>query len=520
VKGFQRAKAIGLTIAVMAVVAGASFIGTNTALSTVRPKVRLIAADDFTISATISSSQSTETAAKLVPGVQRYVWYTATNPLSVSLTVTSMSIQSVTPPAGCPTAYLDTSNSSFSGSLVVPAHSTNGVGEPIKLIETGSSQDSCKNKAYGFTFTGSAQYTETYSTGTVLASSQNPSNPGQSVTYTATVTASATAGQDAVPSSPTGTVTFYDGSVAPANIIPGCSARPMTSTGTTTATATCVSPVYGSMGVHNIIANYANSDGNFNNSTGTMSQVVQAGNCLSSIPTSGSGVTVVTGTYSGNYTVNSGQTLYLNGGTITGNVTVNAGGKFVASGGTVKGNVNSSGPTSLQGTNVNGNIQASAPLALGANTVVGGNVQISGSGVTTLCLSGNSSGPVKVGKDLQVQQLPTSSTLASICNTQVSGNLQYTNNGTPVVIGGSAACRPNTVGGNLQVQNNTAQVTIGGSGFGNTAGGNIQVNNNTGSGTLTSNASTGGNCQLKNNTPGIVGSANTATGQNTCNGTA
>ena len=116
-------------------------------------------------------------------------------------------------------------------------------------------------------YSGSAQYTEVYGTSTAVTSSQNPSTVGNAVTYTATVTASATASQDPVPSSPTGTVAFYDGTVTPAHVIPGCSAVTAASATTTTAKATCLSPVYATTGTHSITAVYTNTDGNFTGST-------------------------------------------------------------------------------------------------------------------------------------------------------------------------------------------------------------------------------------------------------------
>jgi hypothetical protein len=113
------------------------------------------------------------------------------------------------------------------------------------------------------------------------------------VTYTATVTASATSGQDPVPSSPTGTVTFYDGTVIPANVIPGCSGVTVAIDTTTTAKATCASPVYGAPGSHPITAVYANADGNFTGSTNSvpLTQVVNpiaTSLLLSSTPTGSS----------------------------------------------------------------------------------------------------------------------------------------------------------------------------------------------------------------------------------------
>ena len=71
---------------------------------------------------------------------------------------------------------------------------------------------SCKNVTFTFTYAGTAKYTEVYATSTAVSSSINPSNVGQAVTYTATITATVGANQDPLPNSPTGTVTFKDGS--------------------------------------------------------------------------------------------------------------------------------------------------------------------------------------------------------------------------------------------------------------------------------------------------------------------
>jgi hypothetical protein len=215
------------------------------------PKFALTSGTGFEITSTISSSGTSQIAALLYPGVQRYLWYTAYNPLKVPITVTSMSIAAVSPPVGCTASNLDLSSATFTGSLVVPASGTNSVSVPISLIDTGTNQDSCENTTFNFTYEGSATYSETYSTTTAVTSS--------GVTYTATVTASATATQDPVPSSPTGTVTFNDGSTAI------CTNVPLSSTGTTTSTATC-GPITGD---DTITAVYTNTDGNFTGSSGT-----------------------------------------------------------------------------------------------------------------------------------------------------------------------------------------------------------------------------------------------------------
>ena len=252
-KHFRRTTAV-LPSAVALVIAALVFVLVSIATGpTKSPKFVLTSGTGFSITSTISSSPTTETPALLYPGAQRYLWYTAQNPMTVPITVTSMSIASVTPPAGCPTSNLDYSSTTFSGSLVVPASGTNSVSVPISLIDTGTNQDSCENTTFNFTYAGTATYSE--DTTTVVTSSQNQSG----VTYTATVTASASSGQDPVPSSPTGTVTFNDGATAL------CTAVPLSSTGTTTSIATC-GPFTGD---DTITAVYTNTDGNFSDSSGT-----------------------------------------------------------------------------------------------------------------------------------------------------------------------------------------------------------------------------------------------------------
>ena len=214
----------------------------------------------FTITDTISSSAVSQIPALLYPGVQRYLWYTAHNPLKVPITMLSMSIQSVAAPTGCALSNLDYSATTFNGSLVVPSQGTNSVAVPISLIETHTNQNSCENKRFDFTFAGLSRFFESYATSTAVNSSLNPSQVGQSVTYTATVTATAAAGQDPVPSSPTGTLTFKDAST----II--CANVPVISSGTTTATAQCLPPAYLIGGIHPITVVFSNTDGNFSNS--------------------------------------------------------------------------------------------------------------------------------------------------------------------------------------------------------------------------------------------------------------
>ncbi len=251
----RRTKAVVPSAAALVVAALVFVLASVLTAPTKTPKFVLTSGTGFDITSTISSSSTSQIAALLYPGAQRYLWYTAYNPMKVPITVTSMSIATVTPPTGCPTSNLDTSDTTFSGSLVVPASGTNSVSVPISLIDTGSNQDSCENTTFTFVYAGLATYTEVYETTTAVTSSSDQSG----VTYTATVTASASSGQDPVPSSPTGSVTFNDGSTAL------CPAVPLTSTGTTTSTATC-GPVTGD---DTITAVYTNTDGNFSDSSGT-----------------------------------------------------------------------------------------------------------------------------------------------------------------------------------------------------------------------------------------------------------
>ena len=226
---------------------------------------------NFTITNTISSSATQQTPALLYPGVPRYLWYTAHNPLTVPITVRDLSISSVTPPTGCPMTNLNYASTTFTGSLVVPAKGSNSVPVPISLFETHTNQDSCEKKIFLFSFKGTATFSQVTSTQTQVASSHNPSIVGQSVTYTATIISGGGIGNQYNSGSPTGTVTFYDGST----VI--CNAVPVSSSFNGSSTATCTPPAYLVTGIHPITAAFVNTDGNFSDSTSTaLDQVVQS----------------------------------------------------------------------------------------------------------------------------------------------------------------------------------------------------------------------------------------------------
>src|SRR5207244_6039959 len=113
-----------------------------------------------------------------------------------------------------------------------------------------------------FTTSTSATLTQTVnqaSTSTSLSSSTNPSVFGQSVTFTATVSATAPGA-----GTPTGTINFKDG----ASSITGCGAQALAAGSATCSIATL------SVGSHSITAVYS-GDTNFTTSTSaTLTQTV------------------------------------------------------------------------------------------------------------------------------------------------------------------------------------------------------------------------------------------------------
>jgi len=257
------------------------------------PAFGLTSGTGFTITSTISSSPTTQVAAVLYPGAQRYLWYTAHNPLTVPITVTSMKIATVRPPAGCPISNLNYSQTTFSGTptLVVPARvgatdGTNSVPVPISLVDTDTNQDRCENTTFNFVYTGTANYTDT--TTTTLTSSPNPSASGSLVTFTATVVPTGTP-----PSNPTGTVNFYQCATA------ACSGTPtLLGSGSLGAHGQArYSTSSLAVGTDTIEAIYQGASTDFSASTSnTVSQVVTAPMATTTVLTSAPNPSVFGGT--------------------------------------------------------------------------------------------------------------------------------------------------------------------------------------------------------------------------------
>ena len=101
----------------------------------------------------------------LYPGVWRSLLVTITNPNSYTITVTQVSVQASTSPAGCAAS----SNLSFQQSPIssshtdtVPPHSTvslsAGDRPRIELIDLPTNQDACKNGHFGLQYSGLATH--------------------------------------------------------------------------------------------------------------------------------------------------------------------------------------------------------------------------------------------------------------------------------------------------------------------------------------------------------------------------
>ena len=157
-KKFGQAKKMGQASATALVAVALVFVAANAAIASGQTSSAVDSTTPvFTITSTISSSPTSQIAALLYPGSPRYLWYTVQNTASVAITVNSLSISGVSAPFGCPSANLDLSLTTFSGSLVVPANQTNSVSVPISLINTSKNQDTCQNTTFDFAYSGSTR---------------------------------------------------------------------------------------------------------------------------------------------------------------------------------------------------------------------------------------------------------------------------------------------------------------------------------------------------------------------------
>src|SRR5205807_3031165 len=110
-----------------------------------------------------------------------------------------------------------------------------------------------------------------FNTTTSVITSGTPSFQGDAVTFTATVSFNPTGSPAGTPGTPTGSVTFKDGA-SPITCDEGAGARPLNGGGVAVCTTSALSAA-----VHTINADYG-GDGNFDTSTGSVGQTVNACN--------------------------------------------------------------------------------------------------------------------------------------------------------------------------------------------------------------------------------------------------
>ncbi len=208
-KSVMASGAIALVVAALVIGVSSLVLGPRSA-SPAHPGFDLTSGgSSFTITSNIYGSSCSGATVSLYPNTADCAVFTVQNLLNVPITVQSITTALDTHypaplPQCAPPTYLTLPT--FSGSATVGASATaNLPGVPIELKDDGSpDQTACENFQYRFTYTGGAQYTD--STTNALTSSPNPANSGQSVTFTATVTAGNPSTDASLPS---GTVSFY-----------------------------------------------------------------------------------------------------------------------------------------------------------------------------------------------------------------------------------------------------------------------------------------------------------------------
>jgi hypothetical protein len=239
----------------------------------------------------------------------------AASPSSYGQSVTfTTTITASVPNGAAPTGTVTLKNGSvvlgsgnLSGGVFALSTSTLPVGaDSISVVYSGDTN----YQPHTITLT---QTVKTAATSVGLVSSPNPSNPNQSVSFTATV-APGTSGQ------PTGTVNFLDGTTL-------IGSSPVNSNGVASFSTASLS-----MGTHNITAAYQ-GDNHFSASTSqVVSQAVQQGSTSDTLASSanpsfdGQSVTFTATVASGTSTMPTGSVKFGDGNTVIGASTLNASG--------------------------------------------------------------------------------------------------------------------------------------------------------------------------------------------------
>lgn len=517
-KPFEKSRKVTATVVVAALVLAAFSYGIASVVVRQSPRFQLTSGQNFSITSTVyatynAGSCTGASTAKLSAGSTQCLAVTVRNPLSVAMTVSSLSM-TVSSFTATPsnhdtpvcTKTMVTAPTLFSSAFTIAPRTTMTIDKPITLTTSGGTQGNCENGTFHFSFSGAASYTDT--TTTVLTASLS----GSTGTLKATVSpANPSFDSNGPAAAPIHTVTFYScGTTASCTSKSVLAATvPLTTATGNNLAASATHTVSGlsTAGTYYYEASYPATGahtGTFAGSTSsiesiTVAQTSGGGGGGGTVPPPSSGstppkasaTTVVTGVHTGSVTVGNGKSVFLNGGTITGTVTVTKTATFAATGGTIRGNVVSTGgAVSLIGTRVDGSITVTGLKTSKAHREFG-----------TAALPSFGF----------VQYFRKRLAATHICGTVIEKNLIYNHNSLPFEMGGSHACRSDVVHGSLNVASNTAPFLI----VGNAVSGNVSVAGNKG-GTLIRNVA-GGTCSLGRNNPRVTGRGNTAKKANTCN---
>ncbi|MCW2930597.1 MAG: hypothetical protein JWM19_1559 [Actinomycetia bacterium] len=405
-----------------------------TAAGTIAGTVQFSAGGQVLGTATVGSSGVASTAATLTAGASTksltatftpaagsgYAASTGTAPLSISpapLTITASNATRAYGLANPP--FSVTASGLVNGDTLASLQGT--------LTFTTTATASSAPGAYQVTPGGlsSPDYTIAYQPGTLtiapnsavvtLKSAANPAQFGQKLTFTATVTP---AGQGA--GTPTGTVTFYDGTAALATV--------RLSSGTASLTTSALPG-----GSASLTAQYS-GDANF--SSGTSAGLTESVMFTAAI----------SGTNTGALTIKSGQSVLVTG-TVSGPVTVQAGGALAVLGGKLSGALQVTGAAGIMlcGATISG------PVSISNSA---GYIQLGGKDAAGSCAADTFAGPVALSGNTDGLQLDGNTIAGPVSVTNTSGS-------DPLAPALSALIAANTIVGPLACSGNNPAPTSG-----------------------------------------------------------
>ena len=351
----------------------------------------------------------------LYPGANLPLSLTITNPQPVPITIQTLSVSSITGgTSACPTSDLSATAVTGLPFTVGSGVTQTGPGS-LHVHLAGATGNSCQGFAWTFNYGGTASYSQA-STTTSLTTAPNPSLFGAPVTLTATVAAGPGFG------TPTGTVSFYEGSPSGSHVLLGASSL----SGGTAQWSTSGLPG----GTDQLYATYS-GNGYFTASTGTASQSVQFTRCIT--------------TKVNSLTVTAGQSICVSRpGSVSGGITVQSGGALSVNGASVGGTITSTGATAITvcGATVNGGVIVS-------NTTGFVSIGDGGDDGPAGCTTNSVTGGVTLKSNTGGAEVAGNSIAGGLTFTSNSGSGPAAEDATPEIesnsINGSLSCSPNTM---------------------------------------------------------------------------